>query len=140
MGTSHAASAPKRKSWDRVASAMRSPIRNASTITDAALNVAFDVIPKGFIGNPIAGGTNAGMKFLSSVEKSGFKETVEKDSIAVSEKFMPSRLSNSLWIKASSQVESKYINTPFGKIAEIAFKKSVSSVVTKGSKALEDIE
>ena len=129
--------APNRKSWKKVAGSIRSPIRNPSTIADATFSVAVQVIPAGFVSAPILYGTYEGIRFVLLVREQGLEKAVEKTAVRISEKYFIPSLSQSLWDLASSKIDTKYVNSPFGKMAEIAFKKTLNSVMIKGVKALE---
>ena len=137
MGTSHAAAAPNRKDWSEVAGRMLSPLRSEDEITSWTLTVAVDAIPSNFLNEPVAHAIYQGIKFALSVKKFGITKAADSESIKISEKYPIHSTSHALWQKVKSKADPKTINSPYGKITETAFKKTLSSIMTKGTDAME---
>jgi hypothetical protein len=138
MGTSQASPAPNTQSWKKLAGTLRSPIRNASTIVDATFSVASEIIPSGYTGTPLSSSVHEGLKFANSVTTDGINKTAKENSLSVNSKCVAPSISHSLWKIASSKMEQNYVNSPFHKIAEVAFKQTLNSVMLKGVKAMEE--
>jgi hypothetical protein len=138
MGTSHAAPAPSTKKWSRVVGSLKNPDRTAKTVFNATISAALPLVPTGYISAPVICAAYEGLRFATEVRKIGLQKTVAREAIWTSEKFLIPSISNGLWDLAKSKLDPEFTNTPFGKLAEAAFKKTLNSVLTKGVQALEE--
>jgi len=138
LGTSHAAPAPKTVKWGAVAGSLKNPNRQGSTVLSATFMAALPLIPGGFASVPALYCAYECFKFASDVQKNGLEATVKKEEIQLSTKFLVPSISNCLWNLAATKMGPELTNTPFGKLAEVAFKKTVSAVLTNGIKAFEE--
>jgi len=124
MGTSHAAAAPKRVGWKKVAASIRSPLRNSDTIVEQGFSVIVDVVPDNFIREPVIFAISEGTKFVSAAKDKGLEQAFQSESLQVSEKYPTVSAAHEIWKLASSKADPRTINSPFGMLAEAAFKKT----------------
>jgi len=138
MGTSRAANAPTTKKWNKVPSALHSPSRNASTIVDAVVSATIPMVPTSSISTPAFYAAYEGVHFISEVRKHGFDKAVERTAIRVSEKYIAPSIAKGVWDVAASKIDPKFVSSPYGRLAEVAFRRTISSIVSKGIKAMEE--
>jgi len=138
MGTSHAVLAPNTRKWEKVVGSLRSPVRNPGVVLDTALSAALPLIPAGFVSVPVGVATYEGLRFAYLVNKKGFDDAVKETSIRVVEKYVAPSVSSSLWNTIAEKADSKFVDSIYGKVAESAFKKTLSSILTKGVQAMEE--
>ena len=139
MGTSQAAIAPKTVNWKkRVPSALRSPIRNPITIADAVLSSTLPVLIRdGLISTPLFSLSCESIRFLIAYQSEGLEKATEKSAIRVSSSYVAPSIARGLWDIAQPQIAPEFVNSPYGKIAERAISKTISSIVARGAKAME---
>lgn len=140
MGTSHAAKAPTTVRWAKVSGSLMSPQRNAGTVLGATLSAVLPWIPLGYTTAPIISAVAEGIKFALLARKIGFEEAAKSQGISYAEKFAAFAVSEGMWKIATVSVPSQFINSPYGRIAEIAFKKTMNSILIKGIKAMEELK
>ena len=137
MGTSRAAKAPATRKWNAVIGSLAAPERNASTVVNMAFSVALNTLPTiSPVSAPIVFGVSEGLRFALDVRESGLDSAVKREAIRVSERYVVSSISSGLWDVASSKMDPKFSNSPFGRLAEVAFKKTMNQVMSKGAEAL----
>lgn len=137
MGTSRAAKAPATKKWNNVIGTLTAPERNANTVLNVAFSVAVGTLPTiSPISAPIVFGVSEGLRFALDVRESGLDSAVKREAIRVSERYVVPSISSGLWDVASSKMDPKFSNSPFGRLAEVAFKKTMNQVMSKGAEAL----
>lgn len=140
MGTSHAAKAPTTVRWAKVSGSLRAPERNAGTVLKATLSAVIPWIPYGHTVLPVVAVAAEGIKFALEVKEKGLSEAARSERIRLPERFVAFSISNGLWKIAAASVPPQFINTPYGRLAEIAFKKTLNSILVKGIKAMEGLE
>jgi hypothetical protein len=138
MGTSHAAPSPNTKKWGAVIGSLRNPERMASTVLRATVSAALPLIPAGYLATPALYVAYEGFRFATEVQEKGLEEAVKREAIQISVKYLVPSISNGLWSTVNSKMDPEFANTPFGKLAEIAFKKTMNSILSKGIQALEE--
>jgi hypothetical protein len=139
MGTSHAAKAPPTKKWSNVIASLRSPERNATTIINTTFSVAMGAMKIVYpVSTPIFCAASEGIRFALDVKDRGMDYAIKHEAIRVSERFIIPSISNGLWQLVSSKMDPEYTNSPFGKLAELAFKKTMNEIMTKGLQASEE--
>jgi hypothetical protein len=137
MGTSRAAKAPPTKKWNNVIASLKAPERNANTVLNVAFEVAINTLPTTSpVSVPIAFGVSEGLRFAVDVRESGLDRAVRRGAIRVSERYVVPSISGGLWDIALSKMDPKFSNSPFGRLAEIAFKKTMNQIMSKGAEAL----
>jgi hypothetical protein len=137
MGTSRAARAPPTKKWNNVIGTLTAPERNADTVLNVAFSVAVNTLPTiSPVSAPIAFGISEGLRFALDVRERGLDSAVTREAIRISERYVVPSISNGLWDIASSKMDPKFSNSPFGRLAEVAFKKTMNQVMSKGTEAL----
>jgi len=137
MGTSRAAKAPPTRKWNNVIGALKAPERNANAVLNVAFSVAISTLPTiSPVSAPIAFGVSEGLRFAFDVRERGLDTAVRREAIRVSERYVVPSISNGLWEIASSKMDPKFSNSPFGRLAEVAFKKTMNQVMSKGAEAL----
>lgn len=140
MGTSHAAKAPTTVRWSKVSGSLMSPERNAGTVLGATLSAVLPWIPAGYTVVPIISAVTEGIKFALLAREKGFIEAAKSQGISYVEEFSAFAVSEGMWRIATTSVPPQFINSPYGRIAEIAFKKTLNSVLIKGIKAMEELK
>jgi hypothetical protein len=141
MGTSRAAKAPPTRRWNNVIGTLKAPERNASTVLNLAFSVAVPTL--GVISPvsvPIAFGISEGLRFAVDVNEMGFDKAVAREALRVSKHYVVPSVSNELWVLASSKMDPEFSNSAFGRLAEVAFKKTMNQIMLKGADALTDGE
>lgn len=138
MGTSHAAKAPTTVSWSKVSGSLMSPQRNAGTVLGATLSAVLPWIPVGYTVEPIIAIVAEGIKFALLAKEKGFSQAAKSQGISFAEKFATFAVSEGVWKIATANIPHEFVNSPYGRIAEIAFKKTMNSVLIKGIKAMEE--
>lgn len=138
MGTSQAASAPTTANWKlRVPSALRSPLHNPVTIADAVLSSTLPLlIRRDQITVSLFSLNCESIRFLTVCRSEGLEKAVEKYKIKISPTYVAPSIAKSLCDTAQSQIEPELVNSPYGKIAERAMSKTISSIVANGAKAM----
>lgn len=137
MGTSRAAKAPPTRKWNAVIGTLVAPERDANTVLNMAFSVALNTLPTiSPVSTPIAFGLSEGLKFALDVRERGLESAVRREAIRVSEQYVVPSISSGLWDIASSKMDPKFSNSPFGRLAEVAFKKTMNQVMSKGAEAL----
>lgn len=117
-----------------------SPQRNAGTVLGATLSAVLPWIPAGYTVAPIISAVAQGIKFALLAREKGFSEAAKSQGISFVEKFAAFAVSEGVWKIATASVPPQFINSPYGRIAEIAFKKTMSSILIKGIKAMEELK
>jgi hypothetical protein len=140
MGTSHAAKAPTTVRWAKVSGSLRAPERNARTVLGATLSAVIPWIPAGYVVQPVVSVVAGGIRFALEVKEKGLSQAARSEGIHIPERFLAFGISEGLWKIATASVPPQFINTPYGRLAEIAFKKTLSSILVKGIKAMEGLE
>jgi len=137
MGTSRAAKAPRTTKWNQVIGSLKTPERNAATIVDITFSVAIHTMPVvNPVAVPIVYGISEGLRFAADVRERGIDVAVKREALRLSDRYVVPSISNSLWDVAASRMDRKLTNSPFGRLAEQAFKKTMNQVLSKGAKAL----
>jgi hypothetical protein len=140
MGTSHAAPQPKTVAWQKVLGSLRSPARNPATVLSATLTAALPLLP-GLQGvYPITYAMAEGVRFIIDVDKRGLSFAVRKEAERLSDKFLIPSISDGLWNELERRADPRFVSGPYGTLAEIAFKKTLSSIMEKGAQALLETE
>jgi len=139
MGTSRAARAPPTRKWSNVIASLRSPERNATTIINTTFSVAMSTLELvSPVSVPIFYAASEGLRFALNVRNLGMDDAIRHEAIQVAERFVVPSISNGLWQLVSSKIDPKFANSPFGKLAESAFKKTMNEIMAKGIEALEE--
>jgi len=99
---------------------------------------AIPLVPAGYATVPAVYCAYECLKFASDVQKEGLEATIKKESIQTSLKFFVPSISNGLWNLTASKLGAEFTNTPFGKLAEVAFKKTINTILTQGIQAFEE--
>ena len=116
---------------------MTAPERSANTVLNVAFSVAINTLPTiSPVSSPIVFGVSEGLRFALDVRERGLDEAIRHEAIRVSERYVVPSISNGLWDVASSKMNAKFSNSPFGRLAEVAFKKTMNQVMSKGAEAL----
>ena len=137
MGTSRAAKAPRTTKWNQVIGSLKAPERNAATVADITFSVAIHALPAvDPVVVPIVHGISEGLRFAADVKEHGIDVAVEREALKLSDRYVVPSISNSLWNVAASRMDPKFTNSPFGRLAEQAFKTTMNQVLSKGTKAL----
>lgn len=137
MGTSRAAKAPATRRWNKVIGTLKSPDRNASTVVNVAFSVAMSAMPSIVpVSAPIFIGISEGLRFVLDVKDRGLEEATKREAIHVSETYVIPSISDGLWNIASNKMGPGFSNSPFGRLAEVAFKKTMNQIMSKGAEAL----
>lgn len=139
MGTSRAANAPPTKKWNNVIGTLNAPTRIASTVLSVTFSVAMSTMPTIVpVSTPIIFGISEGLKFALDVKDRGLEKAVKHEALQVSEKYLIPSISDSLWNVASNKIDPSLSSTPFGRLAEVAFKKSMNQIMSKGAEAVAE--
>jgi len=137
MGTSRAAKAPPTRKWNAVIGTLKSPDRSASTVVNVAFSVAMSVMPSiAPVSTPIVIGISEGLRFALDVKDKGLEEAAKRETIHISETYVIPSISDGLWSIASNKMGTGFSNSPFGRLAEVAFKKTMNQIMSKGAEAL----
>jgi len=136
MGTSQAARAPKTVKWNQVPSALRSPARNASTVVAAVVSATLPRLPGGAVATPAYYAVSEGVRFVKDAREHGLRTAAQTASLRVSEKYVASSVAGGLWNLAVSRMDPRTASTPYARLAEVAFKKTVSAIIVKGEAAM----
>lgn len=137
MGTSRSNIVPSTSAFKKVAGSLRSPVRNPSTVAQLTLSAALDYIPVGYAGSPVVFAAAEGIRFATLAKKEGFESAVKKEAIHIVKNLIAPSVSHELWKAAASRLGPKFASSPYGQLAEKAFKKTVSAIIAKGAEALE---
>lgn len=142
MGTSRAAKAPPTRKWNNVIGTLKSPERNANTVVNVTFSVAMGVMPSiAPISTPIVFGISEGLRFALDVKDRGLEEAIRREAIHISETYVIPSIADGLWNIASDKMSPGFSNSPFGRLAEIAFKKTMNQIMSMGAEALvEEVE
>lgn len=137
MGTSRAAKAPATRKWNNVIGTLKAPVRNAETVTNVAFSVAMSTLPTiSPVSTPIFFGISEGLRFALDVRERGLEEAAKREAIRISERYVIPSISAGLWDIVSTKMDPEFSNSPFGRLAELAFKKTMNQVMSKGAQAL----
>lgn len=137
MGTSRAAKAPATRKWNNVIGTLKAPVRNAETVTNVAFSVAMSTLPTiSPVSTPIFFGISEGLRFALDVRERGLEEAAKREAIRISERYVIPSISAGLWDIVSTKMDPEFSNSPFGRLAELAFKKTMNQVMSKGARAL----
>ena len=137
MGTSRAAKAPATRKWNNVIGTLKAPVRNAETVTNVAFSVAMSTLPTiSPVSTPIFFGISEGLRFALDVRERGLEEAAKREAIRISERYVIPSISAGLWDIISTKMDPEFSNSPFGRLAELAFKKTMNQVMSKGARAL----
>jgi len=141
VGTSRAARAPATRKWNNVIGTLKAPVRNAETVTNVAFSVAMSVLPTiSPVSTPIFFGITEGLRFALDVRDRGLEPAARREAIRISERYVIPSISEGLWNIASSKMDLEFSCSPFGRLAELAFKKTMNQVMSKGARALIEEE
>ena len=135
MGTSQVARAPPTRKWKRVTSAVLE--RNASSIISNTMKIAMPMIPASYFSIPALSAVSEGIRFAWLVKNKGLERAVKIEGIRLAETFVAAGISITLWKIAAAKVDNKLVNSPFGRLAEDSFKKTIFAIIEKGAGALE---
>ena len=139
MGTSRAAKAPPTRKWNTVIGSLKSPERSANTVLNLTLSVAMSAIPTiAPVSTPIFVGISEGLRFALDVKDKGLEEAAKREAIHISETYVIPSISDGLWNIASNRMSPQLANSPFGRLAEAAFKKTMNQIMSKGAEALAE--
>lgn len=138
MGTSQAASLPKTRRMNKIPASLRNPERNASTVVDAVASAAIPALTGGIISEPAICAAIEGVRFAVDAKEHGINEAARNAAVRIAEKYVGPSIAQGLWDVASSQMNPQFANSPYGRLAENAFKKTVSTVISKGVQAMVD--
>jgi hypothetical protein len=138
VGTSHAAPSPNTVKWGAVIGSLKNPERTASTVLRATVSATLPLLPVGYATVPAVYAAFECFKFVNAVQEKGLEEAVKKEALQLSAKYLVPSISNGLWNLVRSKLDPEFINTPFGKLAEVAFKKTMNAILSKGVRALEE--
>lgn len=139
MGTSHAARAPATRKWSTVIASLRAPERNAASVVGVTFSVAMRTLPAvAPVSTPIIWGASEAFRFVLDVRERGLENAVKREAIRLSEQYVIPSISSGLWEVASAKIDPRFANSPFSRLAEVAFKKTMNQVMTKGVEALEE--
>lgn len=83
-------------------------------------------------------GISAGLRFVSEVNRRGISSALTSREIPVNQRYLAPSIANGLWNLASSEMDSESANSPFGRLAEKAFKKTINYLMAKGAPASQD--
>jgi len=137
MGTSRAAEAPPTRKWNAVIGTLANPERDANAVVNIAFSVALNTLPTlSPVSAPIVFGVSEGLRFAIDVRERGLESAVSREAIRVSEQYVVPSISSGLWNIAAAKMDPKFSNSPFGRLAELAFKKTMNQVMSKGAEAL----
>jgi hypothetical protein len=136
MGTSQAVRLPKTQRMRKIPASLRNPELNASTVVDAVASAAIPALSGGLVSEPVVHAAIEGVRFALEVKEHGLNQAVERTAIRLSEKYVVPSIAKGLWDVASSQMDPQVASSPYGRLAEVAFKKTVSTVASKGIKAM----
>lgn len=137
MGTSRSNRLPRTKAFKKLAGSLRSPVRDPSVITQFALSAAIDYIPITYASSPLLFAAVEGIEFASLTKEVGFEAALKEFKGYIIKNYIGASISLTLWKSVISRSDPKYMSSPYGRLAEIAFKKTYSSIIKKGAKALE---
>lgn len=137
MGTSHSNRVPRTKPFRKVAGSLRAPVRNPVSIAQLTLSAALNYIPAGYAGSPVVFAAAEGIRFAILVKEEGFESAVRKEAIHITKNLIAPSVSHELWKAAASRLGTEFAGSPYGQLAEKAFKKTISSIIAKGAEALE---
>jgi len=141
MGTSRASKAPPTRKWNNVIGALKAPERNAQTVLNVTLSVAMSSMPTIIpVSTPILFAVSEGLKFALDVRHRGLNEAIKREAIRISERYVIPSISDGLWNAAYSKMDPRFSNSPFGYLAEIAFKKTMNQIMSRGAQALVEEE
>lgn len=136
MGTSHAARQPKTMGWAKVVSSLSAPTRNPATILTATLSATVPFIPAAQVFYSATFAVLEGIRFVNDVHNRGFERAVRREALSLSDRFLIPSISDGLWNATTSKADPRLLSGPYGRIAEMAFKKTMTSIMTKGEHAL----
>jgi hypothetical protein len=137
LGTSRAAKAPPTRRWNDVIGTLKAPNRNAETVASVALSVAMSTLPEiSPVSTPIVFGALEGIRFVLDVQEKGLEAAVQREAILISERYVIPSISEGLWYIVSSKMDQRFTNSPFGRLAQLAFTKTMDQVMSKGARAL----
>jgi hypothetical protein len=137
VGTSRAAKAPSTRRWNTVILTLKAPERNPESIINLTFSVALSVLPNIHPASaPLVYGISEGLKFVNDVNKNGLEEASKHEAISLTTSFVAPYISQNLWNIVQSKADPAVINTPFGSLAELAFKKTMNQIMAKGADAL----
>jgi small nuclear ribonucleoprotein (snRNP)-like protein len=139
MGTSRAAKAPPTRKWNTVIGTLKSPDRTANTVLNTTFSVAMSAIPTiAPVSMPIFIGISEGLRFAIDVKEKGLEEAAKREAIHISETYVIPSISDGLWNLAATRISPQLANSPFGRLAEVAFKKTMNQIMSKGAEVLEE--
>jgi len=139
MGTSRASRAPPTKKWANVIGTLKSPERNAATVLKTTFSVAMGTLEYvAPVSVPIFWAASEGIRFGLNVRDRGMDYAIKHEAITVTERFIVPSISNGLWRMTASKMGVGFAESPFGKLAELAFKKTMNEIMARGIKALEE--
>lgn len=137
MGTSRAAKAPATRKWNMVIGTLKSPDRTANSVLNTAFSVALTKLPSiAPVSIPAVIGISEGLRFALEVKEKGLNEAAKLEAIRISETYVIPSISDGLWNLVSNRISPELANSPFGRLAEIAFKKTMNQIMSKGAEAL----
>jgi len=138
MGTSGSNTVPTTKGFKKVAGSLRAPFRIPANILQFTLSAAIGFIPSGFVGFPVVLAASEGISFVKLTKEKGLESAITIKALEISTNYIVPSVSHELWKVTSNKLGPEFAGSPYGQIAEKAFKKTFSSILSKGVKALEE--
>lgn len=137
-GTSGSNTVPRTKGFKKVAGSLSAPTRIPRKIAEFALSAALGFIPSGFVGLPVIYAASEGIRFVQLTKEEGIEAAIKLQAIEITLNYLVPSVSHELWKATATKLGPEFAGSPYGLIAEKAFKKTVSTVLSKGVKALEE--
>ncbi len=138
MGTSSVKHRPKGRNWKKVVSGLSAPTRQSASIVNQTIKIALPVIPIGQSVVPAYYAVSMGIRFGLEVKERGLEGALKREGVRITEEFLIPRISDAMWDIISERLPAGDVNSPVGRLAETAFKKTVSAILLKGAKAMID--
>lgn len=138
MGTSQAARLPITRKTRKIPASLRNPERNAETVVNAVVSAALPALSGGIASEPAFYAITEGIQFALDARKHGIAQAAERSAIRISEKYVAPSIAKGLWDIVESRMDAQLSGSPYGRLAESAFRKTVSSIVTKGAEAISE--
>ena len=134
MGTSTVRQAPRSDNWRSVVKDLETGARKAAPIVDRTMKEALPTLPNGHVKTPVYYGVSEGIRFALDVKKRGLDKALKAQSVRLVEEFAAPSMSDVVWAKVAAKV-GPVSNSPVGRLAEIAFKRTLNEIVVRGAKA-----
>jgi hypothetical protein len=140
MGTSSVKHRPQVKNWKKVASALAASTRQSAPIVNQTIRIVLPMMPLGQSVAPAYYAVSMGIRFGLEVQERGLENALEKEGIRITEELLVPRVSDALWDRISDKLPAGNVNSPIGRLAQSAFKKTVGSILLKGVRAMTEEE